>query len=71
MSMRKAINEKCRDCICDPQAGGTWREQTENCIDTTCALHPYRPMSAKGRTASNRPQPEGLRRYREGMEAAK
>ena len=65
MSMRKAINDKCRDCICDPLAGGTWREQNGNCIDSTCPLHPYRPLSATQKTGVNRPQPEGLRRFRE------
>ena len=65
MSIRKAINEKCKDCIYDPLAGGTWREQTQACIDTTCALHPYRPLSAKGRIPTGRPQPEALRLARE------
>jgi len=45
VGMRQAINEKCRDCIYDPQAGGTWRQQVEACTITECSLHPYRPTS--------------------------
>lgn len=70
MSMRKAINEKCKDCIYDPQSGGgTWREQTQNCADTTCPLYPYRPMSRPRIAQANRPIPEGLRRYMEATKA--
>lgn len=47
MSMRAAINAKCRDCIYDPLAGGTWRAQTEACVDETCGLWPYRPRRTK------------------------
>lgn len=65
MSIRKAINEKCKDCIYDSLAGGTWREQVGNCLDTTCALHPYRPLSENQKAPTNREQPEHLRRYRE------
>lgn len=46
MSRTKAINEKCRDCIYDPKAAGTWREQVQSCqSEKTCALWPYRPIS--------------------------
>jgi hypothetical protein len=30
MSMRKAINDKCKDCIYDPYGGGgNWRQQVQ------------------------------------------
>jgi hypothetical protein len=46
MSRTKAINDKCKDCIYDPLAGGTWREQVESCrSEHTCALWPYRPVT--------------------------
>lgn len=46
MSRTKAINEKCKDCIYDQKAPGTWREQVEDCkSEHTCALWPYRPIS--------------------------
>lgn len=43
MSLRKAINEKCKDCIYDPLCPGTWRKQVEECTSPDCALWPYRP----------------------------
>ena len=45
MSRTSAINDKCRDCIYDPLAGGTWRQQTEACRSKSCALWPYRPVT--------------------------
>ena len=45
MSMRKAINEKCRDCIYDGCAPGNWRQQVEACTISACSLWPYRPKS--------------------------
>ncbi len=53
--MRKAIDEKCRDCNYDNLDAGSWREQIEKCIDTACSLHPLRPITiAKGTTANNK-----------------
>lgn len=51
-SLRKAINEKCKDCIYDPLSGlGTWKQQTEGCPDESCSLWPVRPKSsAKSQT---------------------
>ena len=44
MSLRKAINEKCKDCIYDPiGANGTWLKQVADCIAFTCPLHTVRP----------------------------
>ena len=43
-SLRKAINEKCRDCIYDNLAEGTWLKQVELCTCTDCPLYPVRPM---------------------------
>ncbi len=45
MSMRAAINAKCKDCIYDPLAPGNWRQQVGGCTISTCSLHPYRPKS--------------------------
>jgi hypothetical protein len=45
MSMRAAINAKCKDCIYDSCAPGNWRQQVEACTITGCSLHPYRPKS--------------------------
>ena len=54
MGMRAAIDAKCRDCIYDPLAGGTWRAQVEACTATDCGLFPYRPRSRAGKTARAR-----------------
>ena len=45
MTRQKAIDAKCKDCIFDKYAEGTWRMQVEQCELTGCALHPYRPVS--------------------------
>jgi hypothetical protein len=46
MSLRKAINAKCKDCTYDPKShGGTWRQQVETCAVTLCPLHPVRPLT--------------------------
>ena len=44
-SKQQAINEKCKDCIYDPLAGGTWLAQTENCPATDCPLWEFRPIT--------------------------
>jgi hypothetical protein len=43
MSLRKAINAKCRDCIYDPAARGTWLAQVAACSASSCPLWPVRP----------------------------
>ena len=49
MSLRSAINDKCRDCIYDPLCGGgTWREQVAQCSVKSCALWPVRPAPETG-----------------------
>ncbi len=44
LSMRDAINAKCRECIHDPLARGTWREQVQECTSAQCPLFPLRPL---------------------------
>lgn len=44
MSFRKAINTKCRDCIYDTLAEGTWLEQVFQCTMKDCGLYAYRPI---------------------------
>ncbi len=40
-----AIATKCRECITDPCALGTWREQVAVCACTDCPLWRFRPLS--------------------------
>ena len=62
MSLRTAINEKCRQCTYDPANGGTWRQQTDECTAISCPLHPVRPRPYVARAAAavgpNRANPE-------------
>ena len=52
-SMRKAINEKCKECIYDPMPGnGTWRQQVEACTSKSCPLYEFRPKS-EGKSSQN------------------
>ena len=44
-SKRKAIDEKCKDCIYDHLDKGTWRQQVDNCWDINCSLWWHRPTS--------------------------
>lgn len=51
MSLRKAINDKCRDCIYDPQSGlGNWRQQVTLCTIKACPLWMVRPLSSPRRS---------------------
>ena len=44
MSLRAAINAKCKDFIYDPIGGnGTWLKQVADCTAFTCPLHTVRP----------------------------
>ena len=45
-SMRAAINAKCKECIYDAKATGTWRKQVEDCTSYQCPLYELRPVSA-------------------------
>lgn len=45
MTRNEAIAMKCLDCIYDPTEDGTWRQQTQACEITDCALWQYRPKS--------------------------
>ena len=43
MSLRQAINEKCRDCIYDVEVEGGWIQQVYACDLSDCSLWPHRP----------------------------
>jgi|GEM_PF-950831 len=44
-SLRKAINDKCRDCIYDDLAAGTWLQQVSLCNCPKCPLYDVRPKT--------------------------
>ena len=63
ISLRKAINEKCKDCIFDPQCGGgRWREQVAQCSARNCPLWPVRPAPSSGPFANPPRDPETVTR---------
>lgn len=45
MSLRDAINSKCKECIYDPHAEGNWRQQVTSCTSPNCPLFPHSPRS--------------------------
>lgn len=45
LSLRAAVNAKCKGCIYDPGAPGNWREQVSYCSSANCPLHAVRPIS--------------------------
>lgn len=46
-SLRRAINEKCKQCIYDSCGVGKWREQVESCTVKLCPLWEVRPTSLR------------------------
>lgn len=60
MSLRAAINAKCRDCIHDPVAPGTWREQIAQCSAIRCPLWPLRPGPSSGPLANPPRDPDAV-----------
>ncbi len=54
MSLRKAIDGKCRECIYDPLAAGSWLKQVEECVSTDCSLYPTRPLTTLGKVERSR-----------------
>ena len=43
MSLRNAINLKCKDCIYDPEVEGGWIQQVSQCDLSDCSLWEHRP----------------------------
>lgn len=43
LSLREAVNAKCRDCIYDELEPGRWRQQVAACTMVHCPLYALRP----------------------------
>lgn len=56
MSLRRAINEKCKNCTYDDLAPGTWRQQVTICSVFSCPLRNCRPKASS-------PPPESILLY--------
>jgi hypothetical protein len=44
LSLREAIDAKCKACIFDETEPGRWRQQVAACSVTSCPLYPVRPL---------------------------
>lgn len=44
-SLKKCIEEKCKDCTYDQFVPGSWRSQVENCRVFSCPLWEVRPVT--------------------------
>jgi hypothetical protein len=63
MSLRRAIDAKCKDCIFDPKCGGgTWREQIAQCSSVSCPLWPVRTEPESGPFHNPPRRPEEITR---------
>ena len=47
VGLRGKIDAKCIECIYDPYADGTWRQQVAGCTSKTCPLHTSRAKPSK------------------------
>ena len=47
MSLRKAIDAKCKQCVYDAMDVGTAAQQIAACICRDCPLHKVRPITTK------------------------
>jgi len=45
LSLRQAVDQKCKECIYDPYQKGAWREQVQACTASDCPLYAVRPKS--------------------------
>lgn len=44
-SLKKCIENKCKDCTYDNAVPGSWRHQVEECRVFSCALWEVRPIT--------------------------
>lgn len=56
MSLRKAVNDKCKECIYDPRSPGTWLKQVEDCTSRLCPLYSVRPLQIENSTKMSQSQ---------------
>jgi hypothetical protein len=53
LSLRAAIDSKCKECIADPPDGRMWRHQVEQCTTERCPLFKVRPRVRRGIAAES------------------
>lgn len=58
LSLRGAIDAKCKSCVYDPQSGlGNWRQQVTLCTVYRCALWDVRPQTSSVSTLAGAGRP--------------
>lgn len=55
VSLRKAIDMKCKSCIYDPLDKGTWRSQVASCTVSACPLWEARTLKGYGTESEEQP----------------
>ena len=50
ISLREAINKKCKECIYDQSNSGDWRMQVKACSCLACPLYQVRPLESDAKT---------------------
>lgn len=56
LSLRERIDAKCKACVYDRLAAGTWREQVADCGSVSCELYDVRPVP-RDAMRNGRPDP--------------
>ena len=46
ISLRQSVNDACKQCVYDPFAAGTWKQQVTLCSFFSCPLWKVRPRTA-------------------------
>lgn len=53
-SLKKAVENMCKQCTYDELDTGSWRQQVERCEIKDCALYEVRPVSINTRDANRK-----------------
>ena len=53
-SLKKCVEQHCKNCTYDSTQPGSWRQQTENCTVVSCALWPVRPVTMESLLAARK-----------------
>lgn len=62
MSLRRAIDQKCKSCLYDELALGSWRAQIAACSSPDCPLYGVRPLPASGIHEHGREGPKNAKK---------
>ena len=49
MSLKKSIDDNCKECSYSEGSDGTWRNQVVNCRGVSCASYNVRPLEGRNK----------------------